>query len=134
MPLKFGRPTHGSLAHQISRNLVVTILRMYYLIWRVHIDSETERFEYSVKAVMLSVVESNVAIICGRYLNLINRSSKLTAFAFLAILPTLEYGAFANWFSSYVKGKTHGGRLYQRRYLREQPAEGYELADRFHNF
>ena len=107
---------------------------MYYLISRVYIDSEKERFEYSVKAVMLSVIESNVAIICGRSLKLITGSSKLTALAFLAILPTLEYGAFANWFSSYVKGKTYGGKLYHRNYSREQPAEGFEFVDRSHNF
>ena len=91
------------------------------------------RFEYSVKAVMLSVIESNVAIVCGKYLDSIDRGSKLTAFVFLANLPTLEYGTFANWVSSYTKTNTHGDGLYQRQFSRRQHAEEHELVDGYHN-
>ena len=58
---------HRSFIHQTFRTLIVCVIRVYFLVKRVSIDSEEGRFAYSIRAVMLSVIESNTAIICGTY-------------------------------------------------------------------
>ena len=53
-------------AHQVISVLTVTVMRLTFLIQRVHIPSTEKRFDLAVKAVMLSVIELDMAIICSK--------------------------------------------------------------------
>lgn len=99
---------------------------MYYLIKRVHVESTEERFCFSVYAVMLSVIESNVAIICGTYQRPINRSYQLIGFGWSANLPTLPYATYGNWISWRITEGDQGIVLWNRMHHASPPPERNE--------
>ena len=105
---------------------------MYYLIKRVHVESTEDRFCFGVYAVMLSVIESNVAIICGTYQPPINRSYQLIGFGWSANLPTLPYATYGNWISWRITEGDQGIVLWNRMHHASPPPERNEPQEMHH--
>lgn len=75
---------------------------------------------------MLSVIESNVAIICGTYQRPINRSYQLIRFGWSANLPTLPYATYGSWISWRITEGDQGIVLWNRMHHASPPPERNE--------
>lgn len=100
---------HARLANSISAldsTIALSVLRFVYLKKRLDLyqKSEEKGFEdgnFGIIAVMLSVLEANVAIVCG--MSFLYRLTKISAdrlFSMTACLPTLRYYSWYTWWSA----------------------------------